>query len=220
VPLDAKGVTILRPLYVFGYDDAPHGHMEIELKDVRVPASNLLLGEGRGFEIAQGRLGPGPYPPLHAHDRCGGSGARKNLQAASPRASRSARPLPSTASGSSASPEARIDIEMTRLLVPQGRAHDGHAGNKVAKNEIAMIKVQAPRYGAEDHRRCHPGAWRRWRLPGFRLAKVLCRPFARCVWPTVPDEVHARSIAMQELGKYGWTGKRAKDDGVSLPGMR
>ncbi len=218
VPLDAKGVNILRPLTVFGYDDAPHGHMEIELKDVRVPATNLLLGEGRGFEIAQGRLGPGR---IHHCMRTIGA-AEAALEALCRRITTRVafgKTIAEHSVWEQRIAEARTDIEMNRLLCLKAAYMMDVAGNKVAKNEIAMIKLSAPRMALkiiDDAIQAHGGAGV---CQDFGLAKSYAG-IRTLRLADGPDEVHARSIAMQELGKYGWTGKRSKDDGVSLPGMR
>ena len=174
VPLDAKGVNILRPLTVFGYDDAPHGHMEIELKNVRVPVGNLLLGEGRGFEIAQGRLGPGR---IHHCMRTIGA-AEMALAALCKRITTRVafgKTIAEHSVWEQRIAEARADIEMCRLLCLKAAYIMDIAGNKVAKNEIAMIKLAAPRMALQHHRRRHPGPWRRRRLPGFRPGQILCR---------------------------------------------
>jgi acyl-CoA dehydrogenase len=200
VPMDAKGITVERALTVFGYDDAPHGHMEIELKDVRVPASNLLLGEGRGFEIAQGRLGPGR---IH---HC-----MRTIGAAEEALGAMARRLQSrTAFGKRLSEhsvweqrvaEARIEIDATRLLCLKAADMMDKAGNKAAKAEIAMIKVKAPRMALEiidNAIQAHGGAGVSQDTPlaaswaGIRTLRLA----------DGPDEVHNRSIALIEYSKH------------------
>jgi len=204
--LDAPGVNILRHLPVFGYDDAPHGHMEIELKDVRIPASSILLGEGRGFEIAQGRLGPGR---IHHCMRTIGV-AEEALEKMCKRLQTRVA-FGKTVAEQSVWEEriarARIDIEMTRLLCLKAADMMDKVGNKAAAAEIAMIKVQAPNMALsiiDNAIQAHGGggvsddfglasAWAHQRT--LRLADG-------------PDEVHARAIARMELGKHG---SRSKD---------
>jgi acyl-CoA dehydrogenase len=200
MPLDAPGVTIERALTVYGYDDAPHGHMEIELKDVRIPASNMLLGEGRGFEIAQGRLGPGR---IHHCMRTIGA-AEEALEAMVRRLqSRVAfgKRLSEHSLWEQRVASARIDIEMSRLLCLKAADMMDKAGNKAAKLEIAMIKVQAPSMALriiDDAVQAHGGAGV---SQDFDLAKN---------WAGIrtlrladgPDEVHNRAIALMEFAKY------------------
>ena len=211
--LDAPGVNILRHLPVFGYDDAPHGHMEIELKDVRIPASNILLGEGRGFEIAQGRLGPGR---IHHCMRTIGV-AEEALEKMCKRLQTRVA-FGKTVAEQSVWEEriarARIDIEMTRLLCLKAADMMDKVGNKAAAAEIAMIKVQAPNMALsiiDNAIQAHGGggvsddfglasAWAHQRT--LRLADG-------------PDEVHARAIARMELGKHGVRSK----DGLSSGDM-
>jgi len=200
MPLDAPGVTIERALTVYGYDDAPHGHMEVELKDVRVPASALLLGEGRGFEIAQGRLGPGR---IHHCMRTIGA-AEEALEAMVRRLdSRVAfgKRLSEHSVWEQRVAEARIDIEMSRLLCLKAADMMDKAGNKAAKLEIAMIKVQAPRMALriiDDAVQAHGGA-------GVSQDFGLAASWAGIRTLRLadgPDEVHNRSIARMEFGKY------------------
>ncbi len=200
VPLDTPGVTIKRTLPVFGYDDAPHGHAEILLRDVRVPAGNLLLGEGRGFEIAQGRLGPGR---IHHCMRTIGA-AEEALEAMTRRLlSRTAfgKPIAEHSLWEERIARARIDIEMTRLLCLKAADMMDRAGNKAAKNEIAMIKVQAPHMAlriADNAIQAHGAA-------GVSADFCLAEMWAGLRTMRLvdgPDEVHARAIARAELARY------------------
>jgi acyl-CoA dehydrogenase len=199
VPAQTPGLKVLRHLTVFGYDDAPHGHMEIELKDVRVPVSNVLLGEGRGFEIAQGRLGPGR---IHHCMRLIGQ-AEVALEKMCRRASERVafgRPVADQGVTRERIAEARIMIDSARLMVLNAAWKMDTAGNKSAKKEIAMIKVLAPNVA------CQVIDWALQVHGGggvsddFGLARAYAS--ARTLrFADGPDEVHRNAIAKQELGE-------------------
>jgi alkylation response protein AidB-like acyl-CoA dehydrogenase len=200
VPLDAEGIRIERHLPVFGYDDAPHGHMEIALEDVRVPPSNMLLGEGRGFEIAQGRLGPGR---IHHCMRTIGA-AEEALDVMVKRlVSRTAfgKTIAEQGVWEERIANARIDIEMTRLLCLKAADMMDRAGNKSAQGEIAMIKVAAPLMALriiDDAIQAFGGA-------GVSNDVGLARAYASIRTLRLadgPDEVHRRAIARLELKKH------------------
>ena len=200
MPLDAEGVTIERHLPVFGYDDAPHGHMEISLKDVRVPADNLLLGEGRGFEIAQGRLGPGR---IHHCMRTIGVAEEALAKMCKRLQQREAfgKPIYKHSVWEERVARARIDIDMTRLLCLKAADMMDKVGNKSAKQEIAMIKVQAPNMALsiiDDAIQAHGGGGV---SEDFGLAKAYAHQRTLRL-ADGPDEVHARSIARMEFAKH------------------
>ncbi|MCM2306863.1 MAG: acyl-CoA dehydrogenase family protein [Sulfuritalea sp.] len=200
VPMDTPGVTRVRALSVFGYDHAPHGHGEVDFKDVRVPVSNILLGEGRGFEIAQGRLGPGR---IHHCMRLIGL-AERALELMCRRALKRVafhKPIADQGVTRERIAEARIMIDQARFLTLNAAWKMDTAGNKVAKQEIAMIKVAAPNMALQVidwAMQAHGGAGV---SDDFPLAAAYAQ--ARTLrFADGPDEVHRNAIAKQELGRY------------------
>ncbi|MGB0134217.1 acyl-CoA dehydrogenase family protein [Dokdonella sp.] len=200
VPADTPGIEVIRPITVFGYDEAPHGHMEIRLSNVRVPASNILLGEGRGFEIAQGRLGPGR---IHHCMRTIGV-AERALEALCKRiSSRVAfgRKISDFSIWHERIAESRCMIEQARLLTLKAADMMDKVGNKAARSEIAMIKVVAPNMALQIID---------WAIQAHGGAGVSGDFFLAHAYAAVrtlrladgPDEVHRASIARLELARH------------------
>jgi len=224
VPMDTAGVTMKRPLPVFGFDDAPHGHAEVLLKDVRVPASNMLLGEGRGFEIAQGRLGPGR---IHHCMRSIGVAERaleRMIRRINDRVA-FGKPVAQQSVWRQRIAESRIMIDQARLLCLHAAHLMDTVGNKEARTEIAMIKVVAPQMASQILD---------WTIQAFGGGGVaddwLALSYAHQRTLRLadgPDEVHKDQLARLEQKRYlntdpsrtgGWAAVRVAD-GVSHPGL-
>ena len=200
VPLDTPGVTIVRELHVFGYDHAPHGHAEITYENVRVPVSNILLGEGRGFEIAQGRLGPGR---IHHCMRSIGIAERALAAMCRRAAERVAfgKPLYQHGSTSEAIAKSRCEIDQARLLTLHAARYMDLHGNKVARQQIAMIKAVAPTMACKVIDR----AIQVFGAKGVCQDTFLASAYAKARTLRLadgPDEVHLGTIAKLEMSQY------------------
>ena len=200
VPSSAKGITVVRPLTVFGWDDAPHGHMEVLLENVRVPVTNLLLGEGRGFEIAQGRLGPGRIHHCMRSIGC----AERALELMCKRLNTRVafgREIARQSVWQERVAEARCMIEQARLLTLKAAYMMDTVGNKVAKAEIAMIKIVAPNMA------CQIVDWAIQAHGGGGVSDDFPLAYAYAHQRTLrladgPDEVHRASLAKLEFSKH------------------
>ncbi|MBZ6378916.1 acyl-CoA dehydrogenase [Pacificimonas flava] len=218
VPLDAEGIETVRMLHVFGYDDAPHGHAEVILNNVKVPKDSIILGPGRGFEIAQGRLGPGR---IHHCMRTIGGAERALEKMVARLLSREAfgKRIADHSVWEQRVAEARTNIEMNRLLCLKAASMMDTVGNKEARGEIAMIKVAGPRMALQiidDAIQAHGGG-------GVSQDYGLARQYAGMRTMRLadgPDEVHNRTIARLEYKKIASNSGGAEEPDTEVPGNR